>query len=120
MKLIGRIFLMLGLAIGLLAIPAAAQAKVAAPTPTGNEVGIQAGCHVHPKGDLVNIRRYPRTSAERIGILYSGNQADALCDAVSGGSYTACGGTSSWWVPVNWNGARGYVAWRCVYWHVDH
>lgn len=122
MKQLGRLAVMFTfVAVTMFGLPAAGQAAPAAPQPAGGgDVTIQAGCHVHPKGDLVNIRRYPRTSAERIGILYSGQRADALCDAVQGGSYTACGGTSSWWVPVNWNGARGYVAHLCVYWHYDH
>ncbi|MGH3656651.1 MAG: hypothetical protein ACRDUA_08320 [Micromonosporaceae bacterium] len=125
MKQLGRLATILTMvAVALFGMPALASAAEKAPQPVAStssngDVGTLAGCNVTPKGDLVNIRRYPRTSASRIGILYAPRHADALCDAVSGGTYTACGGTSSWWVPVNWNGARGYVAWRCVHWYVD-
>lgn len=90
-----------------------------APEPVGSDVSAAVTCYVAPKAGVssVNVRRTASATAERIGIMYPGQRAVASCSATSGGSYTACGGSSTWWVRVTWNGATGYVAQRCVDWY---
>ncbi len=87
---------------------------------TQDDIRVLLGCWVTPKAgvDAVNARSAPNTSASRNGIINAGQTADADCVATSGGTYTACGGTSNWWVRVTWVGTS-YVALNCVNWYYD-
>ncbi|KOX22516.1 hypothetical protein ADK67_23975 [Saccharothrix sp. NRRL B-16348] len=104
-----------------LAPSSASAASLAAPAPTGYAVDRSAvpACHVTPKSGVsgVNVRLRANDDSTRLGIIQPGQQAPAACEATSGGSYTACGGTSDWWVQVKWDGRTGYVAQLCVDWY---
>lgn len=77
-----------------------------------------AACSVVAK-TAVKIRRSASTGSDALGQLNAGQSAAASCNATSGGSYTACGGTSKWWIYVTRGTTKGYVAWRCVNWHTS-
>ncbi len=68
-----------------------------------------------PGQGTINVRSSPTTSSAVVNYLQPGEFMESGCSGQSGGSYTACGGTSSSWVWVhlglNW---VGYVARRCV------
>jgi hypothetical protein len=96
----------------------------AAPTPAGvtnSSTYIDRRCHVEPKRgvDAVRVRVNPTTNSAAIGQLNPGQRAPADCSATSGSTYTACGGTSKFWIGVNFAGRRGYVVQRCVEWGRD-
>ncbi|WP_170185011.1 hypothetical protein [Saccharothrix texasensis] len=99
----------------------ASAASSAAPTPTGQSVDRSAvpACYVTPKAGVsgVNVRLRTNAGSTRLGIIQPGQRAAASCEATSGSSYTACGGTSSWWIQVQWDGRTGYVAQLCVDWY---
>ena len=100
-------------------LPSSASAA-GAPAPAGDPAARSAApaCHVTPKSGVsaVNVRLRTNTDSTRLGTIQPGERAPAACDAVEGGSYTACGSTSRWWIPVTWGGRTGYVAARCVDW----
>lgn len=78
----------------------------------------EKACYVTPKAGVraVNVRLRPNNNSTRLGIIQAGQRAPASCDATEGASYTACGGTNSWWNQVTWSGRTGYVAHLCVDW----
>jgi hypothetical protein len=97
---------------------AMAAESVPAPQPVaGDDVGANA-CWVVAK-TAVKIRASASTGSTALGQLNSGERATSSCSATSGGSYTACGGTSKWWVYVVKGSTKGYVAWLCVNWYTD-
>ena len=124
---LGRLVLALGLIGTSLSLPstaAAAGTESTAParvTASDTRDVAALPCWVTPKAGTgaTNIRRSPTTASERVGIIQEGQGADAVCNATYGGSYTACGGTSGWWVQVEWYGVWGYVALGCVVWYRD-
>ncbi|NUT54052.1 MAG: SH3 domain-containing protein [Saccharothrix sp.] len=75
-------------------------------------------CYVTPKKGVsaVNVRLRANPTSTKLGTIQSGQKAPASCDATKGGEYTACGGTSQWWIQVTWNDRTGYVAHLCVDW----
>lgn len=91
------------------------------PIASGNhsDVGIQnTGCYVRPKSGVgsVNIRNGPSTAYGVWGSIPQGGQSESVCYKVAGGSYTACGGESYWWIevwPDSWTTGK-YVALNCV------
>jgi hypothetical protein len=99
----------------------ASAATTTAPAPTAHAVERSEvpACYVTPKSGVsgVNVRLRANDESTRLGIIQPGQRAAASCDATSGSSYTACGGTSKWWVQVQWNGRTGYVAHLCVDWY---
>jgi hypothetical protein len=101
-------------------LPSSASAAPA-PAPVGDsEVSPAAAtCYVSPKSGVsaVRVRLRANNTSTIIGTIQPGQRAVASCGATSGGSYTACGGTSTWWIQVTWNGRTGYVAQRCVNWY---
>lgn len=113
--------LALGL-IAVLAVPMSAQAGPGEPSPVsataqGDDVHLMLGCNVVSKVNGLNVRRTPGGS-DIIGQMQAGNTADAKCDGQYGPSYSNCGG-GSYWVPIIWRGASGWVAHSCVNWYVD-
>ena len=74
-------------------------------------------CEVTPAAGqgTINVRSQPTTSSGIVDYLQPGEFMESGCSGQSGGSYNACGGASSSWVPVHlgltW---YGYVARRCV------
>jgi hypothetical protein len=59
----------------------------------------------------------PGTSGGTVGSVVAGRTYDADCAVVPGGSYTACGGTTSEWAHVNYASDEwGYVPSTCVTW----
>jgi hypothetical protein len=117
------------LVVGLVAVPASAQAAQTvepAPSPAGissdGPVTVLRGCNVRPAPGVsgVNARRAPNQGAVRNGIIQAGQVADADCTATAGGAYTCPRGSSTWWIRVTWPaGVTSYVAERCVIWNVD-
>lgn len=102
----------------------ASAASTAAPEPTGHTATGRSdlpACYVTPKSGVsgVNVRLRTNDGATRLGVIQPGQRAAASCDATSGSSYTACGGTSNWWIQVQWDGRTGYVAHLCVDWYED-
>src|SRR5438552_2327001 len=110
-----------------LVLPAnASAATLAAPVPHANSAsatpGPAATCHVTPKSGVsaVLVRQRATTGSPAIGQINHGQSAVASCSATHGASYTACGGTSFWWVGgVRWNGSTGFVALQCVDWTIS-
>ena len=76
-------------------------------------------CYVTPKSGVggVNVRLRTNDTSTRLGVIQSGQRAPAACAATSGSTYTACGGTSNWWIQVQWEKRTGYVAHLCVDWY---
>ena len=112
------VFVMMALA------PLSASATpLAAPTPTGHAADRSAlpACSVTPKDGVsgVNVRLRTNDSSTRLGVIQPGQSAPAACEATEGSSYTACGGTSKWWIQVKWDDRTGYVAHLCVNWYSD-
>ncbi|GLZ42860.1 hypothetical protein [Actinokineospora sp. NBRC 105648] len=64
----------------------------------------------------VLVRASASTGSTAKGQLNTGESSSASCTSTSGGSYTACGGSSTVWIHVDARGG-GYVAWRCVDWY---
>jgi hypothetical protein len=125
-----RVSLLLGIVTGLITLlgvmlPASASASTpAVSAPHAVSVSAPAipasTCYVTPKSGVsaVFVHTQHSVSSPRIGQINSGQTATASCTATSGGTYTACGGTSGWWVGgVRWNGSVGYVALLCVNWY---
>ncbi|MER5267808.1 hypothetical protein ABTZ99_37485 [Actinosynnema sp. NPDC002837] len=106
-----------------LAPSSASAASIAAPAPAAHAVDRSdvPACYVTPKSGVsgVNVRLRTNEDSTRLGIIQPGQRAAASCDATSGSSYTACGGTSSWWIQVQWDGRTGYVAHLCVDWYEE-
>lgn len=75
-------------------------------------------CYVTPNAlvSAVNVHLRADQGSTRLGIIQSGQRASASCIGTEGGSYTACGGTSTWWIKVIWNKRIGYVPYLCVDW----
>lgn len=74
-------------------------------------------CDVTPQAGrgTINVRNQASTSSPIVDYLQQGEYMDSDCTWVQGGSYTACGGTSSEWIRVHYYlFAFGYVARRCV------
>ncbi|WP_156892994.1 hypothetical protein [Actinokineospora enzanensis] len=94
------------LALGAL-VPATASAS-AAPAQS-------FACSVVAKQTVI-VRASANAGSTAKGQLNTGESSSASCSATSGGSYTACGGTSTWWIHVSARGG-GYVAQRCVNWY---
>ncbi|MBV9021088.1 MAG: SH3 domain-containing protein [Ktedonobacteraceae bacterium] len=81
-----------------------------------------ASCYVVSNVDGLNIRDQPRTDSTALAQLQKGDRLDAKCDAVEGGSYSACGVSNySWWIPVHYDdrNADAYVAAACVGWYAS-
>ncbi|GAA3031349.1 hypothetical protein [Actinokineospora globicatena] len=72
-------------------------------------------CTVVAKQTVI-VRASANTGSTAKGQLNTGDSSSASCSATSGGSYTACGGSSTWWIHVSARGG-GYVAQRCVDWY---
>ena len=86
-------------------------------TPAGRAARTPLNCEVTPAPGqgTINVRSGPRTSSEIRDYLQPGEFMPSQCSGVSGGSYTACGGTSTSWIEVYSSGLfSGYVARRCV------
>jgi hypothetical protein len=59
----------------------------------------------------------PSASGSGVGSVVAGRTYDADCALVPGGTYTACGGTTSEWARVNYAGdSWGYLPSTCVTW----
>ncbi|MER6549287.1 hypothetical protein [Streptomyces sp. NPDC001250] len=70
-----------------------------------------------PAKETVNVRTAPRTSATAIGI-WAKNKKGALCNtgkAYKGGSYKACGKTSTMWL-YGGDKSTGWVPATCISW----
>ncbi|WP_369364976.1 hypothetical protein AB5L52_17785 [Streptomyces sp. CG4] len=70
-----------------------------------------------PAKETVNVRTAPRTSATAIGIWAKGKKG-ALCNtgkAYKGGSYKACGKTSTMWL-YGGDKSTGWVPATCISW----
>lgn len=96
---------------------ASAQAPQA-PTPDGvsataNDVEIQQSCRAR-FSQGVNHRASASTGSTSLGIVPANTWVPAACSITTGGSYTACGSTSSYWLRVYWNGRWGYSAYNCA------
>lgn len=116
----------LTLVLGLVLPASASAAPLVAPVPHAiagsGTAGVANTCHVTPKSGVsaVFVHTQPNTGSNRIGQINHGQSAVAACTATHGGTYTACGGTSFWWVGgVRWNGAVGFVALQCVNWTIS-
>lgn len=72
-------------------------------------------CWIVSRVDGLNIRERATGDSRSHGHLDSGESISAGCEAVSGAQYQSCGG-SHWWIPVQHEGRRRYVAWACVDW----
>ncbi|MCX2730526.1 hypothetical protein OOZ19_09755 [Saccharopolyspora sp. NFXS83] len=66
--------------------------------------------------DDVTVRRGPGTSTEALGIIPKGGVVPHTSEHnVQGEVYIDCTNQeNNYWVPVNWNGASGFVAAGCV------
>ncbi|GLW89975.1 hypothetical protein Aglo03_07910 [Actinokineospora globicatena] len=62
------------------------------------------------------VRASATTGSTAKGQLNTGDSSSAACTLTNGGSYSACGGSSSGWIHVTARGG-GYVAERCVDWY---
>jgi hypothetical protein len=104
--------------VAMVLLPSTASAAPPAPVPSG-DASVSKTCYVSPKKgvDGVNVRLRANASSTRLGVIQPGQRAVASCSATQGGSYTACGGTSNWWIKVTWSGRSGFVAQRCVDWY---
>ncbi|SDD11273.1 hypothetical protein [Actinokineospora iranica] len=98
-------------AAGTLAMGALAPATATATESTGQTA---QACRVVAKQAVI-IRASASTGSTAKGQLNAGASSSASCTATDGGKYTACGGSSEWWVRVTASGG-GYVALRCVNW----
>ncbi|MFC3495228.1 hypothetical protein [Glycomyces rhizosphaerae] len=90
-------------------VPTAPAGTSVSPT----DVDVQQTCRARFE-QAVNHRASPNTGSTRLGIVTANTWVPAACSRTAGGSYTACGTTSTYWVRVYWNGAWGYVAWSCI------
>lgn len=92
-------------------------ASVFAPILAGS-ASADTGCTWRPKsGQTVKVRTGPGTDYLAVGQL-SGNDF-LFCNntsplVVTGGTYTACGGTSNQWAKGEWTGGVRYAARLCV------
>ncbi|MFF8730386.1 hypothetical protein ACF073_28485 [Streptomyces sp. NPDC015171] len=64
--------------------------------------------------ETVIIRDRTSTSGAALAQLNKGQTASSPCQMFYGGSYTACGITSTRWVKVTKSGVTGYVVGTCV------
>ncbi|WP_133884399.1 hypothetical protein [Glycomyces sp. NRRL B-16210] len=64
--------------------------------------------------DGVNQRLRADAGSTILGIIPAGTWVQASCTRVAGGTYTACGLSSDYWMEVFWNGKWGYSVWSCV------
>jgi hypothetical protein len=141
LKTIGRLYLMVMVALGLLALPAVAHAERAtsalapavAPAPesmaimervvTVNEIGIQVSCRVKPKYPSIGlaIRYNKSTTSTQIGRIYGSTSIPAKCYSDPGGSYRCRSwqGVRSWWIQVYYKGTwtHRWVAGYCSIWY---
>ena len=59
----------------------------------------------------------PAATGATVGSVVAGRTYDADCALVPGGTYTACGATSSQWAHVNYSGdSWGYLPSACLTW----
>lgn len=80
---------------------------------TANDVEIQQSCRAR-FSQGVNHRASASTGSTSLGIVPANTWVPAACSITTGGSYTACGSTSSYWLRVYWNGRWGYSAYTCA------
>lgn len=77
------------------------------------DVEAQQSCRARFSAN-VSHRASPNSSSTRYGIVPAGRWVPASCSITTGGSYTACGSTSNYWLRVYWNGSWGYSVYTCV------
>ncbi|MCX5331559.1 MULTISPECIES: hypothetical protein [unclassified Streptomyces] len=71
----------------------------------------EINCHAK---ESVRIRQSKSTGSSALGLFPKG--AGAECGGASeGGTFTACGYTNGYfWIAINYQGIRGYVALYCI------
>jgi len=77
------------------------------------DVGVQQTCRVRVTA-TVTVRSLPSTNGTALGLIPAGTWVLADCVRITGGTYTACGLTSNYWLRVYWNGITGYIPWACT------
>ena len=95
---------------------AAAPQAPTAPISTSDaatDVDIQQTCRAR-FSQGVNHRASASTGSTSLGIVPANTWVPAACSLTTGGSYTACGITTTNWLRVYWNGRWGYSAWACI------
>ncbi len=93
--------------LGVLSSPASASATA--------DVGVQRDCNFVARQD-VKIRFGPSTDSGVLGTLRKG-QNWCVDGSTTGGTYTACGGTSDVWAFQREGLVRFYVASTCLKWN---
>ncbi|MFC4335296.1 hypothetical protein [Salininema proteolyticum] len=103
------------------ASPTTAAPSAAAPPSEPTAAVVDAEVEVLPDASCrarfkqgVKHRARATTNSTALGIIPKGRWVPATCSRVSGGKYSACGGSSSYWLKVKWNGRWGYSAWYCM------
>ena len=64
--------------------------------------------------DGVNQRLRADAGSTILGIIPADTWVPASCTRIAGGTYTACGLSSDYWMEVFWNGKWGHSVWSCV------
>ncbi|MFE7955055.1 MULTISPECIES: hypothetical protein [unclassified Streptomyces] len=97
-----------------LAAAALVGTAVVAGTPAVAQTNATASSCTAKALETVLIRDRTSTGGTALGQLNKGETASSPCQMYYGGSYTACGITSTRWVKVTKNGITGYVVGTCV------
>lgn len=90
--------------------PRSAQVETATVPDTASE---QRTCRAR-FSDGVNQRLRADANSAILGIIPAGTWVQASCTRLAGGTYTACGLSSDYWMEVFWNGKWGHSVWSCV------
>ncbi|MFI2758076.1 hypothetical protein ACH5A3_04230 [Streptomyces echinatus] len=97
-----------------LAAAALAGTTLVAGTPAVAATNASAASCTAKALETVIIRDRTSTSGTALAQLNKGQTASSPCQMYYGGSYTACGITSTRWVKVTKSGVTGYVVGTCV------